>query len=273
MNQVSVKQDLAKREVEGAIAMKTAPVWGTENLDAADILIPRIQLAQAMSVAAQEGEVKPGEIYRSTNTEVLASVGKRLSFIILNTGKSWRVSEEGRTGQWEYRRREAYTADNAKNPWEYEDKSSSGKGTSSWKRDIELNAYVLLINDVAKELKAKSPDDVLFPCLITFSRTSFRSAGKQLMTHIAKAAHLGKPPASWVFNIGSKQEESGSNKYFVFDISPKTERESTKEELALAKHWYEIVKTSAAVKVDQNEDVEVIPVRDDSFDKAVNDTF
>lgn len=280
MSNLEVKKETALAQ-QGASA-----AWGTEGLDKADILLPKVLLAQAMSVAVSEGKCKPGDLYRSTNSEVLAKAeADKLPVVVISSFKSWRISEKGRS-QYEFRKRVPMLATDAGLPLEWTDKSSDGRSTTEWRRDREINFYVLLAADVAREAAAlkklsesgdlPDPDDALLPCVISFTRSSYQ-AGKILSTHLAKAAHFNKPPASWVFALSTKKTQNDQgNVYFVMEIGAKTERVSTATELEAARKWHGILTSGAVeVKVDEGDD-EVAPVGAppvDTFAKDVANTF
>lgn len=266
----------------GSVALQgaQAKVWGSENLDAADFILPKILMAQATSQAAQDGLVVPGALYKSTTVESLTDKkNTSVGVLVVDTWKSWRISEIS-GNRPKFVGREPMTSKNADAVLEWTD------GKNKFRRDRELNYYVLLVDDVAREAKAMKelaagglPDteDALLPCVLSFTRTSFQ-AGKVLATHMAKAAHFNRPAASWVFTVGTKKVENDQGTFFVLDVGLKSSRASTPEEVEAAKKWHTTL-AKATVKIDDSDEaVEPIAPKgavaaDDSFEDEVNKTF
>lgn len=248
--------ELAVKETAGALSTDLRGSWGSEGVDTADVLIPRILLMQGLSKLVSSGQRNLGDIVRSTNKEVLAPKGATLEVIPLTSWKTWTVFEmvgKGSARKPEFRSIEPITAENAGAPLEF-----MVDGVP-WRRDKTLNFYVLLPSDIQKEQKAveaikrgefPDTDDVLFPCAISFSRSAYNT-GKELATHFMKAQSFGVPPASRVFNLGSKVISNEQGQWPVFELTKL--RASTKEEMAAAEKWYGILK-NVQVRVHDEED-------------------
>jgi hypothetical protein len=159
------------------------------------------------------------------------------------TSKSWRIMEE-EGGRFEFRRNEALTADNKHRELEWIENGSN------WRADRCLNFYCMLPKDIENEKEAvamlaegKTPDkvNVLTPCMLQFTRTSYNS-GKRLITHFAMARQLRKPPAAWYFKLGAKMQENDKGKFGVFNIEDGGL--TNQDHLAKCREWYEIIKSS-----------------------------
>jgi hypothetical protein len=243
---------MVTKETAGALSTDLRGSWGSEGVDAGDVLIPRILLMQGLSKLVSAGECKPGDIVRSTTKEALAQKGGAVEIIPLTSWKTWTIFDcSGKKP--EFRSIEPITSDNANAPLEY---MIEGK---PWRRDKTLNFYVLLPSDVAKEQKAHEAiargeypdtDDVLFPCAISFSRSAYNT-GKELATHFMKAQSFNITPASRVFKLGSRVVTNDQGSWPVFELSKA--RPSTQVEITAAKKWYDILSNSQ-VRVHDEED-------------------
>jgi hypothetical protein len=229
--------------------------WGaTKGIDTSDIKIPRLLLMQGQSQLVQHEKAMQGAIVRSTTDEVLADKGKSVEFIPLMYFKTWMIFK--RVGlKFEYQAFEPFNVDNKDLPLTWID------GNTEYRRDKVLNFYVLLPNDIEKELVAlkkaaageiPDTDMCLLPCLISFRRTSY-SAGKDITSHFAKADHFGVSPATKVFALGSELQKNENNAYHVYRVDKS--RLTTLEELKVCKTWYDTI-SKVNVVVDAPEEME-----------------
>jgi len=248
------KAEIAKKESAGIPAVVSASTsWGSEGLDTSDILIPKLLLMQGLSEFVTDEKAQAGDIVRSTSGEVLAARGTAgVEFIPLMVFKTFVVSEKV-GGKYEFRSVEPMTKDNADAPLEFQQ-----QGTA-WRRDRCINFYVLLPGDIAKERKAMKAlteagdmpdtDDALLPCALSFRRTSY-GAGKELVTHFAKAKHFGVPPAVATFKLFAEKETNDQGTFYVMRVA-KTGKTSP-EDLEVCKKWYDTL-NRARVVVDESE--------------------
>lgn len=239
--------------------------WGTSSFDREDIMIPKLLLMQGLSKLVAEGTVGQGEIVRSTTGKSLAKKGESVSFIPLATFKTW-VVEEKIGPKYEFRRTEPMTAANKDLPLEFVE------GANSWRRSRCLNFYVLLPQDIAREVSAlkaaasgelPDPEDCLLPCVLSFRRTSY-PAGKILITHFAKADQFKVPPAVSVFKLSSDVVKNDLGTFQVLAVAP--DRKTTIEELTVCKKWHDTLQT-ANIKIDES-DVEEVPVGENPGQEA-----
>lgn len=265
--------EIAKRQA--TTAMMASPGPGT-TIDATDILIPKLLIAQALSEVVSQGKVTQGCIYRSTTGEVMAAREKSLEIIPLLAWKTWRISEL-QNGKYEYVRREPMIDTTAPLQWE--------EGGVAFRRDREMNFYVLLPQDIDREIKAlaeldksgalPSPDDALLPCVVTFARTGY-GAGKVLATHFAKAGHFRLPAHCAVLSLKLEQQKNELGTFYVWTVDPKTVRRTTDVEIAAADKWCGTLRQSA-VRVDDAEDEPATAAAtapaDDGFAAEVARTF
>lgn len=219
--------------------------WGSEGVDNSDILIPRLLLMQGLSEYVTEGTAKIGDIVRSTTGEVLATKDKPLSIIPVLTHKTF-VTLEKVGNKFEFRSIEPVTSENVNAPLEWQ------QGGSLWRRDRCIDFFVLIPGDIDRERKAldklKSGDmpdsaDALFPCHLSFRRTSY-NAGKVLSTHFSTAARFVLPPASSIFSLSSELVKNDQGSFAVFMVKPSGK--TTMDDLTVAKRWYTILAAAQA---------------------------
>lgn len=219
--------------------------WGSEGLDNADILIPKVLLMQAMSDLVAQEKAVTGDFVKSTTKEILGGKLKPFEFIPILSFKTW-VIEEKVGEKFEFRGVEQASA-------ETDDAMEWQENGKTFRRNRCLNFYALLPQDIERERKAMQssdipdPDDALLPILISFQRTGY-FAGKELITHFAKAAHFGVPPAVSTFRMNSFMEKNDKGTYYV----PMIEKagKTSEENLAACRKWYDILK-KARVKIDE----------------------
>lgn len=245
--------------------------WGSEGIDASDVVLPRLLLMQGLSELVQEGKTKSGDIIRSTTGEVLGGAQKGVEIIPISSFKTWKLLEiVGK--KYEYRGIEPLTAENTNAPLEF---LRDGK---TWRRDRVLNFYVLLPGDIAKEAAAMKkiqttgefpdPRDALFPCVLSFARTSY-GAGKDLASHFIRAASFNMPPACSRFSLSSKVEKNDLGTFSILEVN--NLGMTSAEDLAVCKKWYEIIFNTKGVKVDDPESKKETPPKGASARGASTD--
>lgn len=257
------KKTTASAQVKGEIALKKQGAevatlnedtmsWGDDEVEAKDIMIPKLFVLNPMSALCveQPDEFRAGDIVRSTDKKVLGNTKEGVNFIPIADTKVWKISKSD-GDKFKFVRFEPYTRANADLDWHWEEDGVS------WRRDATLNMFCLLPEDIEKERAAMKafeeggelpdPDDVVLPSCISFSRTSYASA-KILRTHKAKCAQMKMNMAVKVFTLKSRMETKDDNKYFVLDVTAhgKTDREHLKD----CKKWFTTIRETA-VKVDE----------------------
>lgn len=221
--------------------------------DAADLLIPRLLIGQAMSECVQKERVGMGKIYRSTSLESVGGKGTPLEVIPLYHNKTWVISEKKPgAARYEFRSIEAFTGENQDLPWDWKE------GGSEWKRTKNLNFFVLLPSDIDKDTIARRAvaesgdlpdmDAALLPCFISFQSTSF-NVGKKLVTHFANASDFGLPPFVNSFMLDTESEKNDKGTFYVLTVNKGTKTDPS--HLPVCKKWYDIV-SKQRVKVDED---------------------
>lgn len=220
--------------------------WGSENIEAQDILIPKVLLMQGLSEYVEEGKAQSGDQVLSTSGAVVAGKGNPLEVICISTFKTMEFKEKV-GNKFEFKRSEPKSAANAGTPREFE------QDGALWQCNEVINFYGLLPSQIAAEAaeleKAKKgempdPDCMALPVVLSFRRTSY-TAGKAITTHFSKARQFGVPPAVKVFQVVSKQVKNDQGSFYVFDVEPG--RKSTADEIAVCRRWYETIAKSNVI--------------------------
>lgn len=210
-------QEIAKRGTS-EVGHVIPQAYGTKNLGAEDILMPKLLLMQGQSELVLEGTKAAGEIIKSTTGETVAKKGDWLKFAPLYFSKVWRIMEKEKD-KFVFRRYEDFLESEKGRPWEWVE------GGTDWRADKCMNFYVLLIDDLARNQKnielakkGKLPvGDMLVPALLQFTRTSFQG-GKKLATHFARAAQFNLPPYMWEMKVSSKMQKNDQGTYAVYEV-------------------------------------------------------
>ena len=237
------KETKAVATVQGAVpAMRDEEqCWGAENIDANDVLIPKLLLMQGLSDFVAQGKANIGDYVKSTTGEIVAQRGDKVVFVPISTSKHWRIMEE-EGGRYQWRRNEEWTPDNANAEMQWVE-----NGTN-WRRDRTLSFFVLLAKDIKKERDAleamastgemQEGDNVLIPCQLQFVRTSYNT-GKQLITEFAKAKKFRKPPAAWMYALSARQEKNDQGIYQVMELE--SAGLTDPRDLTVAYEWYKTI--------------------------------
>lgn len=260
-----MSKEIAKKETTALAKPVNHEAWGSENVDASDVTIPKLLLMQGQSEFVAEGKAKLGDIVRSTTGEILGGASKGVEVIPLMSFKTWTILEKV-GNRFEFRRVEPINADNVNEDLEW------FQDGIAWRRDRCLNFYVLLPADIKREAAAleklsktgafPDPKDALLPCVLSFRRTSY-GAGKSLSTHFLQAASFNRPPAVSTFTLSSKMEKNDQGTFYIFEVA--NSGMTAVADLAVCKKWYETI-TQTKVKVDDSDLVK--PEKAKPVDKA-----
>lgn len=228
---------------------------GGEEILNQNIVVPRVLLMQGLSDLVTEGKAQMGDLVRSTNGEKLGGPDKPLEFIPITFTNTWILSElVGK--KYEYRAQEPLSAKNQDLPWEFE------KNGTKWKRTKSLNLFALLVSDARAELaemeKAKQgempdPDKALLPVMISFRSTSF-VAGKDVVTHFAKARKFSLPGYVSVLRLKCAREKNDKGTYFVFEVE--NAGKTPQELMETCKYWQGTLASRNVQVHDEGKDAE-----------------
>lgn len=223
--------------------------WGSEALDGQDMIIPKLHLMQGLSKKVASGEASVGQIRESLENKLMGGRvdpkknPEAVEIIVFSTFKTWILTEKKAGAQkFEYAGTEAFTAENADRPRQGQRKNKEGVMVD-FEDNLSLNYYVLTTKDIA--------DGIAFPYVVSFRRTSMQ-AGKTLATMLQMMKRANKPSAANIFELNIEAMSNEKGDFFGFSIAKG--RESTPQEVAIAKEWYDIVqKNKDKIKVDDSD--------------------
>lgn len=201
--------------------------WGTEDASAKDLIVPRLQLAQATSDVVKNGSGRPGEIIHGQTQNVLAKKGETIELLPILVVASWVVSEPVVGAQPKFIRIEELTPANDSDNWKVEG-YENGKPVLKQKR---LSVLVLPVNGLDG-----------FPFFIDFQKTN-RKPGQVLSTIIQENRFRNLPAPARVVAVGTQLKTREQNSWFIYTVTVK--RDSTAAELAAARKWYDVFASKA----------------------------
>lgn len=212
--------------------------WGNEKVDAVDLIIPRIVLAQGNSDLINSGIASPGDLVDSVNTTVLAKRGSFIEIIPFKMDKLYRRSVKNpQNGKWEKLVTEKYDTRHLSLEW-----NEKGQDGKEYKNEAILMCSCVLATNTTG-----------FPYLISFRGTSY-FAGKKMVNHFKECEQNKTPPASWAFKLSSKQQSGQGNSWWALDVAKS--RVAKEPELLAAYKWYTEFKTKT---VEMETEEETVP--------------
>jgi len=203
-------------------------------IDTRDLMIPKIVLMQGLSKRVTDDLAKFGEMRDSLSNKLLGDSKNPLEIIPIHVQKAWVIYNKINS-KYEY-------VNQVKRDFSNEDWELEGMVDGiEVRRDRCINYFVLLTEEIA--------DDIYFPYLISFRRTSY-NAGKTLETHRAKYEMFKKPVSFSTYNLCCSKEENDKGVYYIFKVSES--RRTTPEELEAVKRWKAVI-DSKPVAVDNSD--------------------
>jgi len=233
-------------------------------VDSADIVVPRLLLAQGLSQSVADQKAKMGDITNSLTGAVIGGPTTPVVFIPVTIKKYWKNFEKvGNKKQ--FRGVEAYTQENAGRPLtEMLPSQANPQSSTTWEHDLVLDVFGFTEDDVK--------DPIALPTAISFSRTSYK-AGQKVMTHFA--ALEGAQPAplpyhQYMLELSCTKKQNDKGIFYTFDVKPKMEGPKAtltpKDYYTKIERWSQILNDSSKrIVADDVEDEVVGPVTvDDS---------
>lgn len=232
-----------------ALALKdltAAMLKDATDVDAGDLLLPKVLLMQGQSKAVTKQRANIGDIVDSLEYKLLFTDKEKKSVDIVpfHIGKSWVIFEKkkDKNGQInvEFLRVVPFGADNADWKWDGEEKNAEGQ-VIQVRRDVSMDVYCLLADAIKT--------GIILPHVLSFRRTSY-VAGKKLRTFEMMLKGAKRPLASKVFTVRSDTREKDGRNFFAYDLA--MGRDATQDEMLATGPWYLLVKNSQ-VRVDDSD--------------------
>lgn len=224
--------------------------WGKMTLTKNDLIIPRLQLVQAMSDLFRQKKAMPGDIIESLNGTKVASEGKPLEVIPIFVFKKYKVSkmvENSKTKQVEKEFLETVAIQDNPTILGYND-DLSYQDT----RDIE-GKTVPILNERTYDLYFTLPKvgrDIAY--VMSFSSSNMKSA-KKILLQMALNQEAGKTPAAYCFNLDIITQSNEKSTWYVTEA--KIGREATEDEQGQAFKWYKRLQAGEAKAHEESESV------------------
>lgn len=243
-----------------------------ESILRQDILVPYIILGQGQSDAVQERKVNLGDIYRSTNGEVLGSPDKPIDVVFLHYPKSNWVIEQKTGDKFVFRKVIPRNASNETMEWNFwadQDGNEVAPGTkngSEWRRVKQLMVFGVLPNDIdtamaemAKVEKGEAPDPskALTPVLFSFRSNSFK-AGKEVCTFFTQAESMNVP--IWWYKVQASDflDKNDKGSFYVWKVDRSKPKPISLEHRKMVEVWAKMIASSAdQLRTDDQADIDV----------------
>lgn len=204
---------MAKQETTKEVAVKKAvpPAAYQEKksvVDSADIIVPKLLLAQGLSVSVAEGNAKMGDITNSLTGAVIGGPNKPVTFIPITIKKYWKNFEKV-GGKKQFRGIDPFTDSNKGRPL-----TETFNGVE-WEHDLVIDVFGFTEDDVQ--------DPIALPSAVSFTRTSYK-AGQKVNTHFASLD--GAIPNSiayytYMMELTCTKKQNDKGIFYIFDVKPK----------------------------------------------------
>jgi hypothetical protein len=210
-----MKPETTKNEVAKKAAVLPAVQRHHSIVDASDIVVPRLLLAQGLSQTVANQTAKMGDITNSLTGAVVGGPTTPVNFIPITIKKYWRRFEKVGSKK-AYRGVEPFTRENANRPLTEEASSQANPQQKAlWEYDLVLEVYGFTEDDVQ--------DPIALPTAISFTRTSYK-AGQKVMTHFAAlegALPSPLPYHTYMLTLSCEKKQNDKGIFYVFDVKPK----------------------------------------------------
>ncbi len=264
--QVAVKEKNAVQIISGA----------PSEILHSDIKIPYVILGQGLSDAVVSGDVAVGDIYRSSNKEILGNVHNPVDVVLLHYPQANWITECKPKGseRWKYKGTSPRHAANETLPWSFyadeagcEFKDEKGnlfqegdKGALAWRRVKQLRVFAILLSDIkaaADEMKKADkgelpdPSKALTPVVISFRSSSY-DAGKDICTFVQRAMTMKQPAFRYVIQMGCVVDKNDEGTFATFKAGTAKPTAVPKEHVAMVEEWAHLVnKSQDTLKTDE----------------------
>lgn len=209
---------MAKQEVKNEMVKKMAPpppaVYEHKNsvIHSEDIVVPKLLLAQGLSVSVSEGKAKMGDITNSLTGVVIGGPNQDVPFIPITIKKYWKRFENV-NGKNQYRGVEPFTQANAGRPLKEELPSQLNPAVKTqWEFNLTIDVFGFTVDD--------AQDPIALPTAISFTRTSYK-AGQQVNTLLASVEAAKMPYYTYLMSVSCSKKQNDKGIFYTFDVKPK----------------------------------------------------
>jgi hypothetical protein len=192
-----------KKQNLPAASEEFGATWGAENIDATQIVIPKILCMQGLSQMVADGEAQMGDIVDSLTGEMLGCGREKdfqdFNFVPIYSFQEWIVYEKLGSDKLQFIEKVPYNASNANWQWD----------TDTQKRVLVMNFYVMLEKDLE--------EPGALPYLLSFRSTSYKT-GKKLSTFILKGSMANRPAPAYTYTLSANKDSNDKGTFYVFDV-------------------------------------------------------
>lgn len=247
---VEETKEVAKVAANVPAVQSAEAAWGMEEINAGDIIMPKLLLMQGLSKLVTAGEANQGEIANSLTKEVLGGINNiknktcvDVEIVCFKAFKTW-LEFDKVEGEWVYRKQYPMDASNVDLSQE-----ETVNGVEI-RRDRCLNYYVLLPKEIAS--------GSALPYVVSFRRTSMQ-AGKKIASATTRWKALGAANAIChkTFMLTVIQKTKDDKNYWAYDVSEGNPVNA--EAQAECKKWFTALQ-KMSVKIDDSDLKDTDPV-------------
>jgi len=256
MAKVETKKEVAVVE---PVHMPVVHSHAKSVVDSADIIVPKLLLAQGLSVSVADGKAKMGDITNSLTGAVVGGPSNDVPFIPITLKKYWKRFETV-NGKRQYRGNEEFNEANRSRDL------VEMRGTAKWEYDLVIDAYGFTEEDVQ--------DPIALPCVVSFTRTSYK-AGQKMNTHFASLDGAIPRLAHYTYKmaITCKKIQNDKGIFYVFDVKPMLDgtkiAKTPAEYFPKIERWEQILTDSSSnITVDGGAEEDAVSTSSSSVDES-----
>ena len=245
---MTVSELIAKRDADITATALNPMSWGRVNLTKNDLIIPRLQLVQAMSEVVTQKKASPGEIRDSLNNSLLAKEGTPLEVLPFYSMKKFKVNKisevKGKTRK-EFHKM-VLIQDNPAAPGYNEE--------LAWNDEEMIGGVMTKIERVRTYdlffVIPKLGRDIAY--VMSFASSNIKAA-KNILLQMALNQEAGKTPAAYCFNLDIVTKSNDDSTWYVIDAT--LGRGAEEDEQGKAFKWYERLQAGEAKAHSDDESV------------------
>lgn len=216
---------------------------GEAEVEASDLLLPKILVMQPTSKMVKDEKGKIGELRDSLSSKLIAAKEKPVEVILFQPFKTW-VEFDKSSGSEKWLKTVPYTPENSSVAQE---EVIDGKKIVRYKTQ---NYYALL----PSEIEAGE----YIPKVVSLRSTGYMTA-KKIESRRIFMKQFSKPLPFQVFTFTTTAKTNEKGSWYVID--PADARDATDKELSAVKNWSDLIKRSN-VKIDDSDVAEAGPADD-----------
>jgi len=230
------------------LATQTGAIDGSEFLEASDIILNSLVIAQPTAIKRLQNAgfaIERGDVFNSGNEQIIVKENQLFNIMLVQKRKMWREYDKDdstqRLGTYEWTDKNQY--EEPRDP----------------KGDKVFCVYwsILLADHLTGTTKG-------FPCLLPLKKTTLSLHRKMSTAAMEQMTEHETPIYGLIFEVKTVQAQSDKWDYYTFELAGT--KVATPEQALKAKHWYDKLKVS---EIKEAEDPK--PVVATEFEDAKDD--